>query len=362
MYRSIIMLTAVVTATVAFSKSDVSACFAAPDANSRMGYAPAWGFYAHEKINALAVYLLPPEMLVLYKPAAHYLREHATDPDKRRYIVRAEGPRHFIDLDRYGEFPFEALPRQWDSAVKKFGADSLEAHGVLPWRIQQVMAMLTNAFKERNTASILKLSADLGHYIADAHVPLHTSSNHNGQKTNQAGIHGFWESRLPELLAEKDWDFYLERAVYIARPAETIWQFILESARAVDSVLKEEAALSRSWPVDQKYAYEWRKQTVVRQYAAAYSNAYHERLAGMAERRMRQSIQAVANFWYTAWVNAGQPNLKGLYHPGIRGRTAGVFGTSTKTNANRMPEDGWEMVDSLSHYWRTQPIKGRSCD
>jgi hypothetical protein len=27
--------------------------------------------------------------------------------------------------------------------------------------------------------------ADLGHYIADAHMPLHTSDNHDGQLTDQ---------------------------------------------------------------------------------------------------------------------------------------------------------------------------------
>jgi hypothetical protein len=32
----------------------------------------------------------------------------------------------------------------------------------------------------------------------------------------------------------------------------------------------------------------------------------------MVERRMRQSIYAIASFWYTAWVNAGQPDLKSL--------------------------------------------------
>jgi len=30
----------------------------------------------------------------------------------------------------------------------------------------------------------------------------------------------------------------------------------------------------------------------------------------MVERRMRQSIYAVASFWYTAWVNARRPDLK----------------------------------------------------
>ncbi len=32
----------------------------------------------------------------------------------------------------------------------------------------------------------------------------------------------------------------------------------------------------------------------------------------MIERRMRQSIFAIASFWYTAWVNAGQPDLASI--------------------------------------------------
>ena len=32
----------------------------------------------------------------------------------------------------------------------------------------------------------------------------------------------------------------------------------------------------------------------------------------MIERRMRLAISSVASFWYTAWVNAGQPDLKSL--------------------------------------------------
>ena len=30
----------------------------------------------------------------------------------------------------------------------------------------------------------------------------------------------------------------------------------------------------------------------------------------MIERRMRLSIASTASFWYTAWVNAGQPDLR----------------------------------------------------
>lgn len=301
-----------------------------------------WGFYGHRLINEYAIYLLPPQLLVLYKPALEYLREHAVDADKRRYIITAEAPRHYIDMDHYGHYPFPEIPRQWEAAVAKFRVDSLQAHGILPWRIQQMMGALTRAFKEKNSKDIIRISADLGHYIGDAHVPLHTSSNHNGQKTGQHGIHGFWESRLPELLAASEWDFFMEKADYLNNPGQYIWDRILESAAAVDSVLQLEAKLSGSTPASQKYAYEWRNQQVLRQYSSDYSKKYARMLHGMVERRMRKAIHTVASFWYTAWVNAGQPSLSGLTLEDRRGTTA--------------------QLDSLDHYWRTQAPKGKSCD
>jgi len=171
---------------------------------------------------------------------------------------------------------------------------------------------LTNAFKEKNFSQIMKNSAEIGHYIADAHVPLHTNSNHNGQFTNQKGIHAFWESRVPELLAEKEFDFFIGKAGYIQNPADFIWKRVLESAKAADSVLSFERELTTQFPDDKKYAFENRNNKTIRQYASAFTIAYNKKLDGMIERRMRQSVHAIASFWYTAWVNAGQPDLKGL--------------------------------------------------
>jgi len=255
---------------------------------------------------------LPPQLLSFYKQHIAFISEHAVDPDKRRYAVAEEGPRHYIDMDRYGAYPYDSLPRRWEDAVAKFSEDTLQQYGIVPWWIQVVQAQLTTAFKERNAAKILKLSADLGHYIGDAHVPLHACSNHNGQHTNQRGIHGFWESRVPELLAEKEWDFFLGKATYIKSTGDFIWKRVLESAAAADTVLLYEKQLTQSFPPDQKYAFENRNGNVVRQYSAAFTVAYDKLLKGMVERRMRQSIYAVASFWYTAWVNAGQPDLSGL--------------------------------------------------
>lgn len=299
-----------------------------------------WGFYAHRKINYHAVFLLPPEMMVLYKPAIGFLEEHAVDPDKRRYAVPEEGPRHYIDIDHYGNFQFDSLPRKWNDAVTKYSEDTLMAHGIVPWWLQTMLYRLTEAFTEKNQAKILKYSAEIGHYIADSHVPLHASSNHNGQFTDQKGIHGFWESRIPELLAEKGWDLFIGKAEYIKNPADYIWKRVLESAAAADTVLKYEKELSRQFPADQKFAFEDRNGVTIRQYSSAYSLKYDALLKGMIERRMRQSIFTVASFWYTAWINAGQPDLSKL------------------SNKEFTPEDLQEF-EKLNTAWKNAAIKGR---
>ena len=271
-----------------------------------------WGFYAHQKINYYSVFLLPPQMMVLYKPNISFLSEHSIDPDKRRYGVPEEGPRHYLDIDHYGTYPFNELPRNFDSAVAKYSLDTIMKHGIVPWHVQVMLKRLTYAFRDKDFSRIMKNSAEIGHYIADAHVPLHASSNHNGQLTNQKGIHGFWESRVPELLAEKQFDFFIGKATYIKDPGTYIWERFLESAKASDSVLRFERELTNEFTSDQKYAFEERNGVVIRQYSSAFTIAFNNKLDGMIERRMRQSIHTIASFWFTAWVNAGQPDLKSL--------------------------------------------------
>ena len=299
-----------------------------------------WGFYAHKKINNYAVFLLPPKMLVLYKSHIDFVTEHAVDPDMRRYAVAEEGARHYIDIDHYGQYPFDSLPRKWNDAVTKFSEDSLQKYGIVPWWVQIMLHRLTDAFKGKNQAKILKLSAEIGHYIADAHVPLHVNSNHNGQYTNQQGIHGFWESRVPELLADKEWDFFIGKAEYVKNPASFIWQRVLESAAAADTVLRYEKELTTQFPADQKFSFENRNGVTIRQYSSAFTKAYDTKLKGMVERRMRLAIFSVASFWYTAWVNAGEPDL-------------------TKLSNKEFSTDELKEFDNLNNAWKNNKIKGR---
>lgn len=267
-----------------------------------------WGFFAHQRINRLAVFSLPPEMITLYKHHIVYLTENAVNPDRRRYAIEGEAPRHYIDLDVYGDSAMYKLPRYWKEAVAKYTEDTLMAYGVVPWHIYFMKHQLTEAFKQKDVTRILRVSADLGHYIADANVPLHTTENYNGQLTGQHGIHGFWESRLPELFSD-NYDFFIGQAQYINNPQERAWRAVIDAHLALDSVLRFEKELSGRFSEDKKYSFEQRSNVTVRVYSKAFSTAYHNMLAGQVERRMRASIKMISDFWYTSWVDAGQPDL-----------------------------------------------------
>ncbi|GMQ26948.1 hypothetical protein Aoki45_36310 [Algoriphagus sp. oki45] len=272
---------------------------------------PFWGFYAHSLINRQAVFSLPPEMMVLYKTELEFITEKAVNPDRRRYAVEGEAEKHYIDLDHYGDSALFILPKYWPEAIQKFPEDSLRAHGIGPWAAYLTFVSLTKAMEQKNKAAILRLSADLGHYLGDLNVPLHTTKNYNGQLTGQEGIHGFWESRVPELLA-KDYTFWVGKAEYVEKPQLAIWDAVANAHLKVDSVLQTERELSSQFPQDQKYSYEERNGLTVRVYSREFTEAYAMALDGMVERQMRKSIKMIADFWYTAWINAGQPDLSTL--------------------------------------------------
>lgn len=268
----------------------------------------SWGFFAHRTINRLAVYTLPKGMSRFYKANIDFITEHAVDADKRRYTDTAEAPRHFLDADHYGKSPFDSIPQKWADAEKLYTRRFLTAYGTVPWQIQKTCFSLVKAFSERDSLRILRLSADLGHYVGDAHVPLHTTENYNGQLTGQTGIHAFWESRLPELFAAR-YDFFVGKPQYIPNSLKEAWKVLRHTFSLKDSVLLIEAALSRSFPVDKKFTFELVNGKPVRQYAEEYALAYHQALHGMVEEQMRRSVRTIASLWYSAWLDAGQPNL-----------------------------------------------------
>jgi hypothetical protein len=275
-----------------------------------MTFSSAWGFYAHRQLNRLAVFTLPPEMIGFYKKNIEYLTEAAVNPDRRRFAVADEAPRHYIDIDHFGDSAIVKMPRYWKDAVDRYSEDTLKAYGILPWHINAMYYRLRDAFMLNDPRLILSLSADLGHYLADAHVPLHTTENYNGQLTGQEGIHAFWESRLPELFSTQ-YDFFVGKARHLDNPQREAWKAIEQSHQYLDSVLILEKELTKKFG-DKKYSFETKGKQTVRVYSVEFSTAYHDALSGMVEHQMRSTIKMIGDFWYTAWVDAGQPDLKKL--------------------------------------------------
>lgn len=313
-------------------------------------------------------------MINLFKKNIDYISAHAVDPDKRRYATPFEAVRHYIDIDHWGDDPFEEVPKIYYEAVTKFGnfyevrgadsilldfdnsieskefherkqfiknnwmrqryeeeqvydcdsimkyfdikkrncgnfvfVDEFSSYGILPFELETQQYRLTEAFKEKDIDKIIRIATDMGHYIADAHVPLHTTENYNGQMTNQDGIHAFWESRLPELYAETEYDFLVGQADYIVDKKEFFWGIVEKSNSHLEKVLAVELQIRQEYDKDKQYCYEERLSATVRLECEGYSREYHDLLEGMVEDRMRGSIKSVADCWYTAWVDAGQP-------------------------------------------------------
>lgn len=276
----------------------------------------SWGFFAHKRINRIAVFTLPKGMLPFYKANIDFITEHAVDPDKKRYVDSTEGSRHFFDADHYGKKPFDKMPQRWAEAERQYSADSLNKYGTVPWTIQHYYYKLVQAFKDKDTIAILRTSANLGHYIADAHVPLHMTENYNGQFSNQTGIHSFWETRVPELFSD-GYNYNVGHAHYIQSPLKEAWRICRKTFRCVDSVLVFERRLSAAFPPDKKYAMVKRNGRKYRDYSVQYAAAYQKALHGMVERQMRAAILEVGCFWFTAWVDAGQPSLNKLIDKNI---------------------------------------------
>jgi len=358
--------------------------------STSLSFAPEWGFFGHRKINRMAVFTLPPDLIGFYKKNLQYITEHAVDPDKRRYATKHEAVRHYIDIDSWGERPFQNVPRIFDDALIKYshwyllkegidGTDStkididygrdtvkmtidgidhllatdtirqffqdyvrpqyyeeewivrstaldslltdvskgrtlhLDDHfsqeGILPYHLYSMYYWLVKAFEDKDYDKILRTSAEFGHYIGDAHVPLHTTKNYNGQLTDQIGIHAFWESRLPELFADSEYSFLVGKAKKIDKPLTYFWDIIWDSHRLLEDVLRIEKELTVSFPEDQQLCYDERLQRTIKTQCPEFARAYHTELSGMVEDRMQDAILSIGSVWFSAWVDAGQPEL-----------------------------------------------------
>ena len=284
----------------------------------------SWGTFGHEHINKAAVFALPEAMLPFFYNHIDFVTAESTVPDLRKYTLKdkSENPRHFIDLENF--VSLDSLPLTLEEAKKKYDEKFLQQNGILPWYILEMMDKLTAAFKEKRKTEILFLAADLGHYLGDAAMPLHTSANHDGQQTNQKGIHSFWESRLPEMFGNK-YNFNVPDAKYINNLQQETWKIIRQSHALVDSLLLIERTVRASFQDDKVFERDASGNILKTKFnqplfTAEYAKAFHNKLNGMIEKQMKLAISNTSNYWFTAWVNAGKPDLSSLDAPEVSER------------------------------------------
>jgi hypothetical protein len=263
--------------------------------------ASAWGFEAHRFVMDRAIALLPPAMRPLFEKHRAMVVERSIDPDTWRTAGwEEEPPNHFLDMDweGYGSYPYTELPRDLTAAIAKFGRSRVEENGTVPWRTEEFFGNLRRAFEAyaRRGAfgafDIMFFSAGLGHYASDAHVPFHAVLNYDGQLTNQHGIHARFESILFERYRSR-LRIDPKPARAISNPRDFIFDTIVEGTRLVPPVLEADLRAIGSRDV----------------YDDAYYEAFFAANRDVMERRLNESITAVAGLIIGAWDAAGRPPL-----------------------------------------------------
>ena len=264
--------------------------------------AAAWRAVAHRYITARAVELLPPELAPFF---VHYRDElvlRSNDPDLWRVVgFDTEAPNHHIDfgVDDYGAYPFAALPREYGAAIEKFGATTVQRHGLLPWRTTEEFGNLRRMFQgfTRNQMYVegntVLFAAALAHYIQDAHQPLHAHINFDGQLSGQNGVHSRFESELFERFQTR-----LAIRPPALRPVVDanafIWDVVLDSHQLVPTILAADKAAAAG------------KET----HDADYFERFLSGVQPVLERQLSRAISATASAIVGAWEQAGRPPVR----------------------------------------------------
>lgn len=261
----------------------------------------AWGFNGHKFITDRAIDLLPPELRPFFQKFRTTIVEHSIDPDTYRTMGFAEEtPRHFLDMDAYGAFPFKDLPRDYKEAVTKRGVDFVLKNGTVPWRTDDIYNKLRDAFKQLSGPNpqpwarddIKLFSSVLSHYVGDSHQPFHAAVNYDGQLTGQQGIHSRFETELFDRHQDK-----LKIAppplAPIANAREFMFTTLTDSFSHVDAILAADREATQGRTL----------------YDDGYFAMMFEKTGPIMEKRMSAAMTGVASMITQAWTDAGKPAL-----------------------------------------------------
>ena len=272
----------------------------------------SWGFLVHRTVNQLAVYQLPSNLRAFFYLNMDSIVKHSVRPDLRRNEDSTEDAKHFIDLEVFGDSAAWKMPLLWEDAIRLYPEDTLLKYGYVPYHIMVMKDRLTNAFRMKNKDSILFYAADLAHYIGDAHVPLHTTLNYDGQLTNQKGLHSLWESMIPEIEIDRYNLSSRHKAKYLKHPEQSAWQAIRNAHVLLNGMLEHEKETSKLFSDSTKYRTQIRRGKEVRSYSTAFASAYSKKLGKTINHQLISSANLIADFWYTCWIDGGRPDVEHL--------------------------------------------------
>jgi hypothetical protein len=252
----------------------------------------AWGPVAHQVAITWALETLPTEMRSFFENNRQFFIEHANDTDALMKTDRYERMRHYIYLDKYGEFPYTALPHDYLKAKEKYMTSRISRDGMLPWQIGEYSLRLTKAMKTGNWEEVKLDAAALAHYVADAHDPLHTTQNYDGQLSQQTGL----SLRFDFYLFDRYSKFFMmhpDPAEKIDDPTEFAFQRCLESNIWVDLVL---------WS-------DLQARDGLTAYNDEYYDRFYDRIRPTIVHEINDAAHDAGSYWYTSWLNAGRPQL-----------------------------------------------------
>ena len=249
------------------------------------GVSLAWNDVGHRLIVEKAVDALPGEMKKFYEKRENALDEMVSDPTRF-------GPRIVFEVDRLEAFPFYDLPADRKLAVRKYGEDTLEEVGDLPWRLIDSYHALVEAFEKADYDQALTRSAEIAYYVGELYNPANVSKNGDGEPTGQQGLRERFDSRLLEVVGDK-LKIDTPSAVYLDHPEDYSISIPLKSYIWVDNLLY----------------FDYLSRRGVESYDRYYYDGMWVRARPVVEALLGGAALDASSFWYSAWIDARKPEL-----------------------------------------------------
>ena len=280
--------------------------------------AAAWGNEGHIFINRVAAQKIPASMPAFLRTprAVNEIAYLGPEPDRWRSpsefaLKNSQEPDHFIDLERVawldplppGRYEFYRKLYEKRASTTDHPDDYLpERVGLQPYITMEVYGRLKAAFREyrqllkthqptaRVQQAIIFYAGWLGHYVADAAQPLHTTIHYNGWVgenpkgyTTEHHIHAQFESTyVAANITAKDFAGLVKAPERLDDPFVRYIAYLHNSNSLVENV----------------YALEKDGGFTGKGTPAAFDFTTHRLAAG---------AQMLLNLWYTAWLESAVP-------------------------------------------------------